>query len=76
VQNVANHLFAAEQTVRHELAGTNSCSRHLKGEQKPLLPLITEIVPQKLNKNQPTRESKISFNEKIYQFALSWASFV
>lgn len=53
VENVANHLFTAEQTVRHELAGADCCSRHLKSERRGSVSLITKIHPRKAKQNSP-----------------------
>lgn len=75
VEHIADHLFAAEQTVGHELARTNCCSRHLKGNQKKFVSFVVNAEKlfrwkHWLNKNSRTRELRFYFHEKIIQSRL------
>jgi hypothetical protein len=62
VKNVADHLFAAKQTVRHELASANCCSRHLKREKFGQLVTILGIL--RINNKSFARRKHV--NWKIY----------
>lgn len=67
VENVANHLFAAQQTVRHELTSANSCGSHLKRKKANRVWIEFKLIFSRINiilRCFETRETEKLFDWK------------